>query len=109
MPYSVSPHSPADLVAADVEADHELFALHAAGLGDQEVAQLVHEDHGAQAERHDLSDHVDRPSASRSQSSASMRSASDSQQSSTYPTCYLLPGPAIELHRAARASGSDSK
>ena len=51
MPYSVSPHLPADLVAADVEADHELFALHAARLGHQEVAQLVHEDHGAQAER----------------------------------------------------------
>ncbi len=52
MPYSVSPHwNFASLQPADVEADVELLALHAAHLGDEEVPQLVHEDHEAQARR----------------------------------------------------------
>ncbi len=43
----------AELVAADVEADHEFVTTHAAGLCHQEVTQLMDEDHGAQADPHD--------------------------------------------------------
>ena len=42
-----------------IEADVELLAFHAAGLGGQEVAQLVNEDHKAQAQR-DREDPVQR-------------------------------------------------
>ena len=35
----------------DIETDVELLTLHAAGLGDQEVAQFVDEDHQPQAKR----------------------------------------------------------
>ena len=40
----------AELVAADVEAEIELFALYAARFGHEEVAQLVDEDDHAQAD-----------------------------------------------------------
>ena len=51
MPYSVSPQRRAILYAADVEADHELFAFHAARLGDQKVTELVNENDRPQANR----------------------------------------------------------
>ena len=43
------PRRERNLELEEVEADVELFALHAAGLGDQKVAQLVHENHERQA------------------------------------------------------------
>src|SRR5262245_21073527 len=39
-----------DLVAADIEADEKLFALHAARLGDEKMPQLVDKDHRPQAD-----------------------------------------------------------
>ena len=51
MPYSVSPQrNLQQLQPADVEAEIELLALHAAELGDQEMAQLVDENHQPQAD-----------------------------------------------------------
>ena len=41
-----------DLIAADVETDHELLAFHAACLGDEKMPQLMYEDDGPQADRH---------------------------------------------------------
>ncbi len=53
MPYSVSPHwNLTQLPAADIEAQIELLAFHAAQLGDGEMPQLVHENHEAQADGH---------------------------------------------------------
>ncbi len=42
----------AKLQAVDVEAQVEFFALYAARFGHEKMAQLVHEDHKAQAGRH---------------------------------------------------------
>ena len=53
MPYSVSPHRKrAQLQTEHIEAEIELLALHAAGLRDQKVPQLVNEDHRTQADRY---------------------------------------------------------
>ena len=61
MPYSVSPQrNLASFQPGNVEAQIEFLALHPAELGHHEVAQLVDEDHHAQADR-DLED-VDGPS-----------------------------------------------
>ena len=53
MPYSVSPQRNfQQLQPGDVEAQVELLALHAAELGDDEVAQLVDENDKPQADGH---------------------------------------------------------
>src|SRR4051812_967723 len=52
--------TPAQLVAADVEADHELFDLNAAKPRNEIMAELVDENHRAQADR-DFYNNADPP------------------------------------------------
>ena len=43
--FRFAPLEAAEPPAVDIEAEIELLALHAAGLGDEEVSQFVDEDH----------------------------------------------------------------
>ena len=93
MPYIGFAPLAAELVAADVEADHELLALHAARLGHQEVAQLMDEDHRAQADA--------RPSESR-------RPASERQISPTSSIAIKHIPNVLPPRRAQRSSSIKS-